>query len=57
MRFDWQIRRSREQARRFSMEELVAVHARIARADRELKSGATGDVVLPVIVTEIAARA
>jgi DNA polymerase III subunit delta len=56
MRFDWQLRRSREQARRFSMGELVAIHARIAQADRELKSGATGDVVLPVIVTEIAAR-
>lgn len=55
MRFDWQLRRSREQARRFSMAELVAIHARIAQADRELKSGATGDVVLPVIVTEIAA--
>ena len=57
MRFDWQIRRSREQARRFTMAELVAIHARIAQADRELKSGATGDVVLPVVVTEIAARA
>jgi len=54
MRFDWQARRSREQARRFTMAELVAIHARIAQADRELKSGATGDVVLPVVVTEIA---
>jgi hypothetical protein len=39
------------------MGELVAIHARIARADRELKSGATGDVLLPVVVTEITAPA
>jgi len=57
MRFDWQARRSREQARRFTMAELVAIHARIAQADRELKSGATGDVVLPVVVTQIASPA
>jgi DNA polymerase-3 subunit delta len=53
LRFDWQARRYREQARRFTMAELLAVHARIAQADRELKSGATGDVVLPVVVTQI----
>jgi DNA polymerase-3 subunit delta len=57
LRFDWQARRYREQARRFTMAELVAIHARIAQADRELKSGATGDVVLPVVVTQIAAPA
>jgi DNA polymerase-3 subunit delta len=57
LRFDWQVRRYREQARRFTMGELVAIHARIARADRELKSGATGDVLLPVVVTEITAPA
>ena len=57
LRFDWQVRRYREQARRFTMAELVAIHARIAQADRELKSGATGDVVLPVVVTEIASPA
>jgi DNA polymerase-3 subunit delta len=57
LRFDWQARRYREQARRFTMAELVAIHARIAQADRELKNGATGDVLLPVVVTEIAAPA
>lgn len=57
LRFDWQARRYREQVRRFTMAELVAIHARIAQADRELKSGATGDVVLPVVVTEIASPA
>jgi len=54
LRFDWQARRYREQARRFTMPELLSVHERIARADRDLKSGATGDVVLPVLVTEVA---
>jgi DNA polymerase-3 subunit delta len=54
LRFDWQARKYREQARRFTMAELVGIHARIAQADRELKSGGTGDVVLPVVVTTIA---
>jgi len=53
LRFDWQVRRSREQVRWFTMAELVGIHARIAQADRELKSGAPGDVVLPVVVAEI----
>lgn len=54
LRFDWQVRRYREQARRFSMEELAALHERVAWADRALKSGATDDVVLPMIVAAIA---
>lgn len=54
LRFDWQVRRYREQARRFSMEELTALHERIAWADRALKSGATDDVVLPMVVAAIA---
>lgn len=54
LRFDWQARRYREQARRFSMEELVEIHTSIAEADRALKSGATDDVVLPVLVARIA---
>lgn len=54
LRFDWQVRRYREQARRFSMEELMALHERIAWADRALKSGATDDVVLPMVVAAIA---
>jgi DNA polymerase-3 subunit delta len=54
LRFDWQARRYREQARRFSMEELVQIHTSIAEADRALKSGATDDVVLPVLVARIA---
>ena len=54
LRFDWQARRYREQARRFSMEELVALHERVTWADRALKSGATDDVVLPLVVSAIA---
>jgi DNA polymerase III delta subunit len=54
LRFDWQARRYQQQARNFSMAQLVALHARVTEADRALKSGATGDVVMPVLVTEIA---
>jgi len=53
-RYEWQGRRYREQARRFTVDELVDLHGRVAEADRALKSGATEDVVLPVLVTVIA---
>ncbi|HJS26006.1 MAG TPA: DNA polymerase III subunit delta [Actinomycetota bacterium] len=54
LRFDWQARRYREMAARFSPEELVEIHERLTWADRALKSGATEDVVLPLVVTSIA---
>ena len=54
LRFEWQARRYREQARRFSPDELLRIHDGIAQADRALKSGATEDVVLPVLVAQIA---
>jgi DNA polymerase III subunit delta len=54
LRFDWQARRYRDQARRFSLEELVALHARLVELDRALKSGADGEIVLPALVAEIA---
>src|SRR4051794_13183475 len=54
LRFEWQGRRYREQAKRFSVEELVTIHRRIAEADRALKSGASEEIVLPVLVAEIA---
>lgn len=53
-RFEWQARRYREQAKRFSMQELIELHARLAEADRALKSGATDDLVLPLLITAIA---
>lgn len=55
LRFDWQARRYQQQARNFSIAELVALHDRITEADRALKSGATGEVVMPTLVTSIAA--
>jgi DNA polymerase-3 subunit delta len=54
LRFDWQARRYREQANRFSMAELVAIHERVTQADRALKSGASGDVVMPTLIAAIA---
>lgn len=54
LRFEWQARRYRDQARRFAPEELAELHARVAEADRALKSGASEDVILPVLVTAIA---
>jgi DNA polymerase-3 subunit delta len=57
LRFEWQARRYREQARRFSLEELVAIHAEIVEADRALKSGADAGIVLPLLLGRIAAEA
>jgi DNA polymerase-3 subunit delta len=54
LRFEWQARRYRDQARRFTLDELVLVHERVAWADRALKSGATDDVVLPLLIAAIA---
>lgn len=54
LRFDWQARRYQQQARNYSMAELVRLHGRITEADRALKSGATGDVIMPAVVTAIA---
>jgi DNA polymerase-3 subunit delta len=55
LRFDWQVRRYRQQARNFRMQDLVALHGRITEADRALKSGATGDVIMPTLIAAIAA--
>jgi DNA polymerase-3 subunit delta len=55
LRFDWQARRYQQQARNFSMGQLVALHERLVEADRAMKSGASGDVVMPVLVAAIAA--
>src|SRR5436309_13893296 len=55
LRFDWQARRYQQQARNFSLEELVAIHRRVVDADEALKSGATGAVVMPALIAAIAA--
>jgi DNA polymerase III subunit delta len=55
LRFDWQARRYQQQARNFSMDQLVTIHGWIVEADKALKSGATGDVVMPDLIAAIAA--
>jgi DNA polymerase-3 subunit delta len=57
LRFDWQGRKYRDQARAFSMRQLVQIHGEIVEADRVLKSGGAGDVVLPVLISKVAAGA
>jgi DNA polymerase III subunit delta len=54
LRFDWQARRYQQQARNYSLGELIRLHDRVTEADRALKSGATGDVIMPALVTAIA---
>lgn len=54
LRFEWQARRYRDQARRFTLEELVEIHGEVVEADRALKSGASEDVVLPLLVRRVA---
>jgi DNA polymerase-3 subunit delta len=56
LRFDWQARRYVEQAQHFSMAELVGIHDSIVEADRALKSGGSGEVVLAQLVTSVAAE-
>jgi len=57
LRFDWQVRRYREQAARFTAEELAALHGWVVEADRALKGGVPGDVVLPSLVAVMAGEA
>ncbi|HXY72573.1 MAG TPA: DNA polymerase III subunit delta [Actinomycetota bacterium] len=56
LRFDWQVRRYREQAGRFTKEELESLHERVAEADRAIKGGVADDVVLPGVVAALAGR-
>lgn len=55
LRFEWQARRYQQQARNFSLAELVEIHERLTEADRALKSGATADVLMPSLIAAIAA--
>jgi DNA polymerase-3 subunit delta len=54
LRFDWQARRYQQQARNYSMGALLDLHARVTEADRALKSGSTGDVIMPMLIARIA---
>jgi len=54
LRFEWQGRRYRDQAKRFSMPELIRIHGDVVEADRVMKSGAPGEVVLSTLVASVA---
>ena len=54
VRFDWQVRRYREQASRFAPEELTELLERVVDADRAIKGGTPGDVVLATLVASLA---
>jgi DNA polymerase III subunit delta len=53
LRFDWQARRYRDQARRFAPEALATIHGDLVEADRALKQGGRGDTVLTRVVARI----
>lgn len=54
LRFEWQARRYQQQAANFTLEDLVAIHDQVTEADRSLKSGGTGPVVMPALIATIA---
>lgn len=54
LRFDWQAKRYRQHASGYAMDELVRLHGSVVEADRALKTGADDDVVLAMLVAEIA---
>ena len=54
LKFDWQVRRYREQARRYSVDDLTVLHALLVDSDRALKGGVAGDVVLTSLVAALA---
>jgi DNA polymerase III subunit delta len=57
LRFDWQARRYRDQARRYGIARLRALHQELVQADRTLKQGGAGDVVLVRLVAAISSAA
>jgi DNA polymerase-3 subunit delta len=56
LRFEWQARAYREQARRLEPRDLVEIHGLVVEADRMLKSAGAdaANVVLPVLIARIA---
>jgi DNA polymerase-3 subunit delta len=54
LRFEWQLRRYREQCARFSPEQLASLHERVVEADRALKGGMAGEIVLASLVNVMA---
>jgi DNA polymerase III delta subunit len=55
LRFDWQARRYRDQAKRFAPAQLRALHGEVAEADALIKQGGAGDVILTMVVSKISA--
>ncbi len=53
LRFEWQARRYRDQAGRFSPGDLAAIHGDLVEADALLKQGGRGDTVLTRVVARI----
>ncbi len=56
LRFDWQARRYREQAGRFTPEQLRRLHEQVTESDRALKGGSAPEVVLSALVASMAGR-
>ncbi len=56
LRFEWQARAYRDQARRFTPAELTEIHEQVVEADRMLKSAGADAavVVLPMLIARIA---
>lgn len=54
LRFDWQVRRYRDQARRLTLTDLSELLERVVDADRALKGGVQGEVLLPMLVAAMA---
>ncbi len=54
LRFDWQVRRFRDQARIVGRDALPGLHERVVEADRALKGGLASEVVLAALVAAIA---
>jgi DNA polymerase III subunit delta len=54
LRFDWQLRRYRDQARAVGRDALTELHRHVVEADRALKGGMSPDVVLGSMIAAIA---
>jgi DNA polymerase-3 subunit delta len=50
LRFDWQVRRYRDQARRYTTEAMAELHEQVTETDRAIKGGAAPEVVLPALI-------
>ena len=56
LRFDWQAKRYREQAARFTPEQLAALHDAVVFTDRALKGGWPADLLLASLVSAMAGQ-